>query len=73
MMTVCRYTDCHNVTYKTQSEVADSNTSLSMQTTAKNFTVENKTVSMLQHTTTCSYDIFVFCFKYRLKVTLASQ
>ena len=55
MMTVYRFTDCHNVTYTSQTEVVDSNTSLSLQTPAVKFTVENKTVSMLhvQCTMTC--------------------
>ena len=55
MMTVYRFTDCHNVTYTSQTEVVDSNISLSLQTPAVKFTVENKTVSMLhvQYTTTC--------------------
>ena len=48
MMTVYRYKDCHNVTYTSQTEVVDSNISLSLQTPAVKFTVENKTVSMLQ-------------------------
>ena len=56
-----------------QTEVVDSNTSMSLQTPAVDFTVENKTVSTLQCTTTCSFDVFVFCFKYRLKLTLARQ
>ena len=54
-MTVYRYIDCHNITYTTQSEVVDYNTSLSLQTPAVDFTVENETVSMLQYAVTCIY------------------
>ena len=55
IMTVYRYIDCHNITYTTQSEVVDYNTSLSLQTPAVDFTVENETVSMLQYAVTCIY------------------
>ena len=70
IITVYRFTDCHNVTYTTQTEVVDSNTSLSLQTPAVNFTVENKTV--------CKYvgmynNVYTYLSKYRLKLILASQ
>ena len=70
MMTVYRYKDCHNVTYTNQTEVVDSNISLSLQTPAVNFTVENETVSMLQ----CAMynDMYTYLSKCRLQLTLAS-
>ena len=71
MMTVYRFTDCHNVTYTSQTKEVDSNISLSLQTPAVNFTVENKTVSMLQ----CALynDMYTYLSKCRLQLTLASQ
>ena len=55
MMTIYRYTDCHNVTYTTQTEIDDWNISMSLQTPAVNFTVENETVSMMQCKAICTY------------------
>ena len=70
IITVYRFTDCHNVTYTTQTEVVDSNTSLSLQTPAVNFTVENKTVRKYvgMYNNVCTY-----LSKYRLKLILGSQ
>ena len=55
MVTIYRYTDCHNVTYRTQTERDDWNISMSLQTPAVNFTVKNETVSMMQCRAICTY------------------